>query len=65
MVAFALFWQGFAVLCESSTVKLVSSGRFNNEVRIFAKAASADDFNTDDNHVQMCPFSEEDYDYPA
>ncbi len=35
--------RGLTVLCESSTVRLVSSGQHRNSVTVFARAAGAED----------------------
>lgn len=43
------------VLCGSSTVRLVSSGLFNNEVSVRVKAAAVEDLNFQQNLVMTCP----------
>ena len=52
------------MLCESSSVTLVSSGMLENSMKISTEEAKAEDFDPDSNHVLMCPNSiDQDYDY--
>ncbi|XP_023333201.1 corticotropin-releasing factor-binding protein [Eurytemora carolleeae] len=47
--------KGLTVLCGSSTVRLVSSGDFENTVSVYVKAASDDDLDFNTNYVITCP----------
>jgi len=47
--------KGLTVLCGSSTVRLVSSGEFDNSVTVLVKAATDDDLNYENNLVMTCP----------
>ncbi len=52
--------QSTTVLCESSTVRLVSSGRHGNAVAVFARAAAAEDLEAalmggGDTDLLFCP----------
>jgi len=47
--------KGLTVLCGSSTVRLVSSGEFDNSVTVLVKAATDDDLNYDKNLIMTCP----------
>jgi len=47
--------KGLTVLCGSSTVRLVSSGQFDNSVTVLVKAATDDDLNYDKNMIMTCP----------
>jgi len=47
--------KNLTVLCGSSTVRLVSSGKFNNEVVVLVKAATEEDLDFQRNMVITCP----------
>lgn len=47
--------KGLTILCDSSSIRLVSSGRFNNSLAVVVKEASDEDMNYQDNIVMMCP----------
>lgn len=47
--------KGLTVLCGSSTVRLVSSGEFDNSVTVLVKAATDDDLNYENNMIMTCP----------
>nr|AWT97556.1 corticotropin-releasing hormone-binding protein [Eurytemora pacifica] len=47
--------KGLTVLCGSSTVRLVSSGNFENSVSVYIKAAEDEDLDFNTNHVISCP----------
>jgi len=47
--------KGLTVLCGSSTVRLVSSGEFDNSVTVLVKAATDDDLNYEKNMIMTCP----------
>lgn len=43
------------ILCDSSSVRLVSSGKFENSVTVHVQEARDEDMNYDKNIVMMCP----------
>lgn len=47
--------SGLTVLCGSSTVRLVSSGKFHNSVTVFVKAAEEEDLVDGKNTIITCP----------
>jgi len=47
--------KGLTVLCGSSTVRLVSSGEYDNSVTVLVKAATDADLDFDSNLVMACP----------
>lgn len=47
--------MGLTVLCESSTVRLVSSGNYENSITVFAKEAEEKDLDYEKNIIMICP----------
>jgi len=47
--------MGLTILCDSSSVRLVSSGKFENSVTVHVQEARDEDMNYDKNIVMMCP----------
>jgi len=47
--------KGLTVLCGSSTVRLVSSGEYDNSVTVLVKAATDEDLDYNNNLVMTCP----------
>ena len=47
--------KALTVLCGSSTVRLVSSGDYDNSVVVLVKAATDEDLNYETNLVMTCP----------
>ena len=47
--------KALTVLCGSSTVRLVSSGDYDNSVIVLVKAATEEDLNYETNLVMTCP----------
>lgn len=47
--------KGLTVLCGSSTVRLVSSGKYDNTLSLFVKAAGEEDLDFESNLVITCP----------
>jgi len=52
--------KGLTVLCGSSTVRLVSSGEYDNAVTVMVKAATDDDLDYEKNMIMTCPEFTED-----
>lgn len=47
--------KGLTVMCGSSTVRLVSSGNFENSVTVYVSAATEEDLNENKNFILTCP----------
>lgn len=49
------FFQGLTILCDSSSVRLVSSGKYDNSVTVLVKEATDTDIDYAKNVIMMCP----------
>ena len=47
--------QGLTILCDSASIRLVSSGYYDNSVTIHIKEATERDMDYRDNLVMVCP----------
>lgn len=49
------FSRGLTVMCGSSTVRLVSSGNFENSITVYVSAATEQDLKENNNYILTCP----------
>ena len=48
-------FQGLTILCDSSSIRLVSSGMYENVVTVSIKEAGEEDMNYEENIIMLCP----------
>ena len=48
-------FQGLTILCDSSSVRLVSSGNYENSVTVAIDDATEEDMDYENNVVMVCP----------
>ena len=51
----SLSFQGLTILCDSSSIRLVSSGMYENVVTVSIKEAGEEDMNYEENIIMLCP----------
>ena len=51
------FWfsQGLTILCDSSSIRLISSGNYENSVTITTEEAMENDMDYENNVIMVCP----------
>ena len=50
-----LLFQGLTILCDSSSIRLVSSGMYENLVTVSVREAGEEDMNYEENVIMLCP----------
>ena len=48
-------FQGLTILCDSSSVRLVSSGKYENSVTVAIDEAMEEDMDYENNVIMVCP----------
>ena len=49
------FSQGLTILCDSSSIRLISSGNYENSVTITTEEAMENDMDYENNVIMVCP----------
>ena len=49
------FSQGLTILCDSSSIRLISSGSYENSVTITTEEAMENDMDYENNVIMVCP----------
>ena len=50
-----IYFQGLTVLCDSSSVRLVSSGLYENSVTVYMREPKAEDLKYTSDVIMICP----------